>query len=133
MSYDIRLKDPVSDETVFLPFDHVMIGGTYAANYNEQTRRFSPRPMKEAWLNITYNYGKYYYEAEEAGIRAIYGKTGLDSLPILDHMISAIKENHSDLAVNDNYWEACPGNAIRPLLQLKVMAQLRPDAVWDGD
>ena len=33
MSYDIRLKDPVTDETLDLPVKHVMTGGTYQADY----------------------------------------------------------------------------------------------------
>ena len=58
MSYDIRLKDPVTDETLDLPLKHVMTGGTYQADYDEQTRTFSPKPISEAWLNVTYNYGR---------------------------------------------------------------------------
>ena len=38
MSYDIRLKDPVTDETLDLPVKHVMTGGTYQADYDEQTQ-----------------------------------------------------------------------------------------------
>ncbi len=53
MSYDIRLKDPVTDETLDLPLKHVMTGGTYQADYDEQTRTFSPKPISEAWLNVT--------------------------------------------------------------------------------
>ena len=63
MSYDIRLKDHVTDETLDLPVKHVMTGGTYQADYDEQTRTFSPKPISEAWLNVTYNYGRYYYDA----------------------------------------------------------------------
>ncbi len=55
MSYDIRLKDPVTDEILDLPVKHVMTGGTYQADYDEQTRKFSPKPISEAWLNVTYN------------------------------------------------------------------------------
>ena len=47
MSYDIRLKDPVTDETLDLPVKHVMTGGTYQADYDEQTRTFSPKPISE--------------------------------------------------------------------------------------
>ena len=39
MSYDIRLKDPVTDETLDLPVKHVMTGGTYQADYDEQTHQ----------------------------------------------------------------------------------------------
>ena len=116
MSYDIRLKDPVTDETLDLPVKHVMTGGTYQADYNERTGTFSPRPISEAWLNITYNYSHYYYEATEGdsrfahdeisayyadgttgpveteyGIRGIYGKTGAESIPMLEDMLERIQ------------------------------------------
>ena len=41
MSYDIRLMDPVTEETIELPVKHVMIGGTYQADYDERTGTFS--------------------------------------------------------------------------------------------
>ena len=31
------------------------------------------------------------------------------------------------------YWKATEGNAKRPLIQLRAMAQMRPDGVWYGD
>ena len=120
MSYDIRLKDPVTDETLDLPVKHVMTGGTYQADYDEQTTRtFSAKPISEAWLNVTYNYGRYYYDATdgdsrfahdeisayyadgttgpvktEYGIRGIYGKTGVESIPMLEDMIERIKAKY---------------------------------------
>ena len=185
MSYDIRLKDPVTDETLDLPLKHVMTGGTYQADYDEQTRTFSAKPISEAWLNVTYNYGRYYYDATdgdsrfahdeisayyadgttgpvktEYGIRGIYGKTGVESIPMLEDMIERIKAkykpagkevdfyyalHHRDECSSedytedisegpcDDYWEATAANAIRPLYQLIAMAKLRPDGVWDGD
>ena len=168
MSYDIRLKDPVTDETLDLPVKHVMTGGTYQADYDEQTRTFSPKPISEAWLNVTYNYGRYYYDATdgdprfahdeisayytdgttgpvktEYGIRGIYGKTGVESIPMLEDMIDALhhrdecssEDYTEDISEDpcDDYWEATAANAIRPLYQLIAMAKLRPDGVWDGD
>lgn len=53
MSYDIRLKDPVTDETAEVP-GHLMIGGTYKADYHPETGQFTPTLNTEAWLNITY-------------------------------------------------------------------------------
>ena len=50
MSYDIRLMDPVTEETIELPVKHVMIGGTYQAEYDERTGTFSPKPIREEWL-----------------------------------------------------------------------------------
>lgn len=40
MSYDIYLKDPVTDEVANVP-GHLMIGGTYQADYHPETRTFT--------------------------------------------------------------------------------------------
>ena len=114
MSYDIELKDPVTGKTVELPIKHIMTGGTYRADYDEKTGKFSPMPTSDAWLNVTYNYNGYYYDATEGderffgklkddyekdeprnlGIRGIYGKTGAQSIPMLNAMISRIEEKY---------------------------------------
>lgn len=108
MSYDISLKDPVTKKTIELNEPHFMRGGTYAAG-----------GTKELWINVTYNYGPYYYEATdkdprfahdevscyysdgtkgpietEYGIRGIYGKTGAESIPMLEDMIRRITEKY---------------------------------------
>lgn len=44
----------------------------------------------EAELNITYNYGRYYREVYEKGIRTIYGMSGCDSIEVLEKMIEHI-------------------------------------------
>jgi len=119
MSYDIQLVDPVSKETLLLDNVHDMKGGTYALG-----------GTAEAWLNITYNYAKYFYDHidEEDGIRSIYGKTGFDSIPILEKAIAKLGND-----VDDDYWKPTEGNAKKSLLQLVALAKLRPDGVWDGD
>ena len=108
MSYDISLKDPVTKKTIELNEPHFMRGGTYAAG-----------GTKELWINVTYNYGPYYYEATdkdprfahdevscyyadgtkgpietEYGIRGIYGKSGAESIPMLEDMIRRITEKY---------------------------------------
>ena len=196
MSYDIHLTERVSGETIKLPIKHMMTGGTYQADCDERTKTFSPAAIQDAWLNITYNYSRYYYEAAEGderfygvedrnddgyhncGIRGIYGKTGLDSIPMLRDLASRIeskyrkvdgewittkrkmtvfrdmegKERHPleilgneteytqeeyevevNEGINSDYWTSTAGNAIKPLYQLLVFAELRPDGVWDGD
>ena len=104
MSYSIRLCDPVTKESIDLPFGHIMIGGTYAAEYDASTGHFNPKPIQEAWLSITYNYAHYYFEAAEGdsrfeiqdgdaidngGIRGIYMKSGAESVPMLQDLILA--------------------------------------------
>ena len=108
MSYDIRLTDPVTKETIELAEPHFIRGGTYAIG-----------GTKELWLNITYNYAHYYYEATdndprfahdevscnyadgttgpietEYGIRGIYGKNGAESIPMLQDMIQRITDKY---------------------------------------
>ena len=120
MSYDIRLTDPVTHETLHTDEPHMMAGGNYVVG-----------GTTELWLNVTYNYGKFYRRPDVLGgdgIRAIYGMTGAESIPVLERAASALGNE-----VSDDYWDAVEGNAKRPLLQLAAMARMRPDGVWDGD
>ena len=119
MSYDIWLKDRVTGERIQLPVKHLMTGGTYRADYDGRTGTFSPAAISDAWLNITYNYGRYYYEATdkdprfeheeisayysdgatgpvvtEYGIRGIYGKSGAESIDMLKDMIRRIESKY---------------------------------------
>lgn len=161
MSYDIYLTERVSGETIKLPIKHAMIGGTFRADYNPETKAFTPTAIEEAWLNITYNYSRYYYEATEnddrffgekdygdggycnLGIRGLYGKTGLESIAMLNDMISRIESKYKKdgewittnicEGPNEDYWTSTAANALKPLYQLKVFAELRPDGIWNGD
>ena len=120
MSYDISLKDPVTKETLRVDEPHFMTGGTYQVGGTH-----------ELWLNITYNYGQFYRRDDvfgAEGIRAIYGMTGADSIPVLEKAAAVLGDD-----VADDYWEPTEGNAKKPLLQLIAMAKMRPDGVWDGD
>ncbi len=118
MSYDISLVDPVTKETLELDFIHCMRGGTYAMN-----------GTTEAWLNITYNYGRFYRNIfGEEGIRTIYGMTGAESIPLIKSAMEKLKDD-----VDPDYWKPTEGNAKRALAGLLALAQLRPDGIWDGD
>lgn len=118
MSYDIYLKDPVSKETIEFDTAHRMSGGTYQLG-----------GTRSAWLNVTYNYADHYYRIfGENGIRTIYGKSGAESIPILEMAICKLGDD-----VDINYWKSTEGNAKRPLFFLIAMAKMRPDGVWEGD
>ena len=118
MSYDIYLLDPVTKERIELDTPHQLRGGTY--QIGGSTR---------AWLNITYNYSPHYYRTlGEDGIRAIYGLAGAEAIPILSKAIEQLADD-----VDPDYWKATEGNAKRALCQLRALAQLRPDGVFDGD
>lgn len=118
MSYDINLCDPVTHETLLSDVKHDMRGGTYCMG-----------GTRDLWLNVTYNYGKIFRKVlGPDGIRAIYGMTGAESIPVLEEAASKLGDD-----ATDNYWEPTEGNAKRPLLQLAAMARIRPDGIWDGD
>lgn len=118
MSYDISLCDPVTGDTLHLDSAHRMEGGTHVMG-----------GTTECWLNITWNYAKFYYRVfGEKGIRTIYGMTGASSVPVL----RAAAENLGD-DTDPDYWAATEGNAKRPLFQLIALAEMRPDGVWRGD
>lgn len=120
MSYDIYLRDPETNEVIETSNDLSWLrGGTYAVGGS-----------KELWLNVTYNYGKFYYKTidKDQGIRYIYGMSGKDSVPILMDAMSDLGDD-----VTDNYWDATEGNAKKALLMMVLMATLAPKGVWDGD
>lgn len=109
MSYDIRLVDPVTKEQLHSDLKHDMRGGMFALG-----------GTTELWLNITYNYAHYYYEATDGdkrfaheeitgytngepdgteiqyGIREIYGKTGAESIPMIKDMIDRLESKYKD-------------------------------------
>ncbi len=135
-------KVPVTSEVTEVP-GHLMIGGTYRADYHPETGTFTPALNTEAHLNVTYNYGRYYSEVYEEGTRKIYGMSGVDSIPILENMISGITKKYkkgdawisSKVSEGDtsNYWLATAANAMKPLYQLIALAKMRPQCIWDGD
>lgn len=140
MSYDISLCDPVTKETLTMDAPHQMRGGTYALGGTD-----------EMWINITWNYAKWYYmdgvfgkEGDEnKGIRTIYGLSGAESIPVLKHAIETIENSDKEISEEERkqheeqgatgYWMPTKENAIRPLYSLLAFAQMRPDGIWEGD
>ena len=101
----------------------------------------------EAHLNVAWNYARHYYRvftpaplrpgvdqyhANEGGtvggIRSIYGLTGAESIPVLQHAIDQLGDD-----THPDYWEPTEGKAKRALTQLLALAKMRPDGVWNGD
>lgn len=141
MSYDIELCDPVTHETLQADSPHQMRGGTYQVG-----------GTTDMWLNVTYNFGKYFRKAFEGftcgpdlsdpwrtalakepgyldgSIRALYGHTGGESIPMLKTAISRLGDE-----MGPDYWHGGEGRAKQALCQLLAMARMRPDGVWDGD
>lgn len=98
------------------------------------------------WVNITYNYARWYYKDYafgEKGIRSIYGLSGAESIPVLKKAIAGLEDSDEELPYEEakqcieqgatGYWLPARTNAIRPLYQLLALAQMRPDGVWEGD
>lgn len=116
MSYDLRLKDPQTGDTIHLSRPHGIAGGTYALG-----------GTTEAWINITYNYGAFFRQVfGENGISVLHGLTGADSLPVLEKAIGQLHGGR-DL----DYWKATEGNAKSALLNMALLAGLAPHGIWD--
>lgn len=115
MSYDCCLLDPVSKEVIKVDNKHFMQGATYQLGGSD-----------ELSLSVTYNYSELYYALAKDGIRTIDRMTGLESIPVLTKIIDSLKDN-----VSDNYYKATEGNAKRAAVQLRTMAQMRPDGIWE--
>ena len=122
MSYDIGLED--GDGYLKLDTPHGEAGGTYQIG-----------GTLNAWLNITYNYSKYFYRVfGEKGIRGLYGKTAGDSIEWLQQGIDQLGDDPPD----DDYWRSTAGNAKASLCGLLVIARQAVtegmgDAKWGGD
>lgn len=118
MGYDIHLRDPVTGNALEAESPHQVRGGTYAVG-----------GTTKLWLSVTYNYWAHFRRVfGEEGIRSIYGKTGAESIPMLQAAMAQLGDD-----VDPDYWKATEGNAKQSLAGLLAFAQLRPDGVWNGD
>lgn len=117
MSYDIYIKDR-SGEVMRSDKPHFIRGGNYAK-----------RGTTMAWLNITYNYAPIFREHfGPKGIRWLYGQRVTDTIPALTEIIDTLKDDN-----DDNYWNPTEGNARLALINLRTLAGMFPEGVWDGD
>ncbi len=117
MSYDVELIDETGD-VITVDEKHYIRGGTYQVGGSN-----------ELSLNITYNYYPHFRETlGENGIRSIYGKKAIDTIPILAEAAKQLKDD-----ISEDYWEPTEGNAREALLQLIQLATMAPDGVWAGD
>ena len=121
MSYDIEFQK--DGKTCTLPFSPPHCG-TYCASED----------FCEAWLNITYNYAKIYYEyglsisklkKHERGIRVLEGKSASQCVRILTSVIPQLG-NETD----PDYWKPTEGNAKQALVNLlSIAVAVPPDAI----
>lgn len=126
MSYDLYLRDPVDRSELSVPA-HTMFGGNIPCKRGLDGTLI-PDSSTRAYLNITYNYSKYYYDAfrrpkddmtaeelEEikndyrkygitdlsGGIRCLNGMSGVNAVPFLKEMIHRIESKYKD---EDGNW-----------------------------
>ena len=130
MSYDIRLIDHTTHKVLEAENPHFMQGGT-----------FCPGGTKELWLNITYNYAAVLCKVLQRdvidqsngrrttliGLDAINGLYAAETISMLRKAINSL----SDEGANESYWHPTEGNVKKVLIQLKALADMRPDGVWE--
>lgn len=130
MSYDINVVRSKNKSRVILKYNHGIHGGTYAVG-----------GTNEAWLNITYNYAKWFYELwpepeekehkddvtpcgqmfghRDGGIRSLYGRPLDEVIHELDRALSLL---HGE--PDSDYWAATEGNARDALFKLKLICEM---------
>ena len=130
MSYDVRLIDHTTHKVLEAENPHFMQGGT-----------FCPGGTKELWLNITYNYAAVLCKVLQrdvidqdtgkrttlVGLDAINGLYAAETISMLHKAIISL----SDDGVNECYWHPTEGIVKKALIQLKALADMRPDGVWE--
>lgn len=130
MSYDVRLIDHTTHKVLEAENPHFMQGGT-----------FCPGGTKELWLNITYNYAAMLCKVLQrdvidqsngrrttlVGLDAINGIYAAETISMLRKAINSL----SDDGANESYWHPTEGNVKKALIQLKALADMRPDGVWE--
>ena len=113
VSHDVFIIDPKTEETRQLKSTNSLTGGTYALG-----------GTNEAWLNITYNYGKHYHKLWGHGLKGFHHMKVAEVKPRLEAAITELGSDRSD-----DYWEGTEGNAgaaLKDLLALFTMCE-------DGD
>lgn len=133
MSYDIELVHK-NGETALVDTPFLMRGGTVPA-IADAYGNLRQALQREAHVNITYNYARYYYEATETderffssekkslGLRALYGKTPKESLPMLTDMVERILKKYRDA---DGNWITTHRTKVVYLDKQGNVAELRP-------
>lgn len=120
MSWDVVLYDPETNTPVSVP-NH-QEGGTYPVGGTD-----------DAVLNITYNYGRHYYEVLPIEDGESFGtwlnrKTGAEVIPHLERAVALLGTDR-----DPDYWLDSPGNAGYALSILLAWARLHPTARFESD
>ena len=106
MSWDIDIHDSENGKLVVLHDKHNLRGGTYQIG-----------GTREACLNITYNYGKFYHPLMErngeTGLSCLTGATVKEGIKIVSKALTKLEGQPSG-----NYWDTTEGNAKKALADL---------------
>ncbi len=116
MSHDIYLRD-AEGNTVHFDEPHTLNGGTYALG-----------GTTEAWLNITYNYTRFYEMLPEGSVTGLYGMKAADAIPVLESAVGLLGTMR-----DQDYWKSTAGNAGAALNDLLTLCRLAPTATIQGD
>lgn len=112
MGWDVELRSRKTGKTMTLANPFYKRGSNIRAEVGLDGK-LHPIVEDEADLSITFNYSGYYYEAgdddvrfrmeteENAGLRALHGKTPYESISMLSDMIQQIQERYTD---EDGNW-----------------------------
>ena len=116
MSWDCTVvyKDTREDVKLDKPID--IRGGTY-----------SMFATNELWLNVTYNYSRFYRKKLPESLRTLDGMDVKESIPILQDLADSLGDDKTS-----NYWEPTEGNAKSAILKLLKLAELAPEnTMWE--
>ena len=111
MSYNVYIVDK-KGKTLELEFFHNIRGGTY-----------SVEGTNKAYLNITYNYSRFFYKLWEQGLNMLNSKNSKEVIPILKESI----EKLGSKTTTNNYWESTAGNVGKALQDLLELCELYPE------
>ena len=119
MSYDISLVDEMGN-VMECEYPHKLTGGTIACDEN-----FNQIPIRDAEINITYNYCKQYVNLWGNGsLYHFEGKRGKDIIVLLQGYVLKLGTD-----TTDNYWEATAGNAGKALEDLLFLCRQCPEGI----
>lgn len=148
MSYALELRNTDGSTVQFKNKHHFKgdiyaIGGTRNAefnityNYSKILRRVLKRDEKLYPIDTSHAY------MEDEGIRAIYGLTSAQAIPMLEMALLnlniniAVEKTSGDYISTTNYWTATNENVEKALMVVLEMSRIgrmyHKDAIWWGD
>jgi hypothetical protein len=85
-------------------------------------------PCPEVWADTYAEIADDRLAIHLQGIRSIYNRPAGETVESLRAAIDALADDECE-----DYWQPTEGNARRALVSLVRLAEMRPDAIWQGD